>query len=415
MGLKAHSSLTSVNLSFNGLGLQAGRAIASALAHHHGLVSVNLRNNKMGKGGFKAVAGRLGQLLNLEDCWLEKYVFNARPRFKHLAVNADGGKVASVFEKVDSGSGAAEGEGVPVATEAAVGKILVSDISSGKRVTVLELERPVKNVDVLAWSPDGSKIVGCVGCAVVVWDACSGVTLREMQGHAEEVCAVAWSPDNTNFVTASRDKTLIIWDAVTGARVLTLEGHSFAVAAVDWSPDGSRIVSGGQGLGTAAFPWDNPGEVFVWDAASGERLLVLRGNRRCVRAVSWSPDGMCIASASDRVVISDARTGHEISSLSVSFEQPDCGISSVAWSPDGDQLAVGVEGKIVVWEANSGRQIAEIGENIGAHITGLAMVSRHEERESGTGSSGASGNTIVSRFFGGGVVVWGCMKKASSC
>ena len=40
------------------------------------------------------------------------------------------------------------------------------------------------------------------------------------------------------------DKTVKVWDAASGQEVLTLKGHTDAVTSVAFSPDGKRIVSG---------------------------------------------------------------------------------------------------------------------------------------------------------------------------
>ena len=42
-----------------------------------------------------------------------------------------------------------------------------------------------------------------------------------------------------------------------------LAGHHGAVMSVAWSPDGRRLASGGD---------SQSGELFVWDAHSGERM-----------------------------------------------------------------------------------------------------------------------------------------------
>ena len=56
-----------------------------------------------------------------------------------------------------------------------------------------------------------------------------------------------------------------VWDAATGQEILTLKGHTGWVGSVAFSPDGKRLASAGQMDGT----------VKVWDAATGQETLTL--------------------------------------------------------------------------------------------------------------------------------------------
>jgi len=67
---------------------------------------------------------------------------------------------------------------------------------------------------------------------------------------------VSFSPDGKRIVSGNHDKTVKVWDAATGQKTLTLKGHSGPVNSVSFSPDGKRIVSGGRG------------GVKIWDISS---------------------------------------------------------------------------------------------------------------------------------------------------
>ena len=101
------------------------------------------------------------------------------------------------------------------------------------------------------------------------------------------------------------------------------------------SPDGKLAAAG-------AGRWDQPGEVGVWDLASGKQLLHL-AQPRGVASVAFSPDGKLLAwgNWSNEVHLAEAPSGNEVAV----FKMPRA--PRVAFSPDGALLAVAAEGGIV--------------------------------------------------------------------
>ena len=94
--------------------------------------------------------------------------------------------------------------------------------------------------------------------------------------------SVAFSPDGKRIVTGSWDKTVKVWDAATGQEVLTLKGHTTGVRSVAFSPDGKRIVTGIGGINAT---------VKVWDAEKEQNVLVLKGHTDTVTSVAFTDDG----------------------------------------------------------------------------------------------------------------------------
>jgi WD40 repeat protein len=88
-----------------------------------------------------------------------------------------------------------------------------------------------------------------------------------LRGHLNDVRAVSFSPDGKRLATASADDTARVWDATSGQELLVLRGHSSLVAAVAFSPDGTRL---------ATASWDKTAK--VWDASNGQELMTLRGH-----------------------------------------------------------------------------------------------------------------------------------------
>ena len=99
--------------------------------------------------------------------------------------------------------------------------------------------------------------------------------------------------------------------------LFTLRAHTSAFS-VAFSHDGQRLATAGSG-----FEDDDGknrgwrGEVKVWDAQSGQGLLVLPEFSRPIRSVAFSPDGTQLAIGGDLNVVTlwDSHTGQELTKL----------------------------------------------------------------------------------------------------
>jgi len=162
-----------------------------------------------------------------------------------------------------------------------------------------------------------------------------------------EIKSAAFSPDGKQLAAASSNNTLQVWDAATAEELLTLKGHTARVVSVAYSPDGKQLASASRDK-----------TVRVWSAATGEELLTLKGHTGAIHIVTFSPDGQSLASASvDRTVkIWNATTGDELCTLGGHPWDVDC----VVFSPDGRRLASMSLQTAIIWDAATGRELLTV-------------------------------------------------------
>ncbi len=147
--------------------------------------------------------------------------------------------------------------------------------------------------------------------------------------------AVAYSPDGTRIVSASGDLgkpgEMKVWDAATGEEMLSLKGHTQTVASLSFSPDGNSIVTGS---------YDTT--LKVWDASATYDLRVLRGHTSWVQRVSFTPDGKRLVSrdGGDRQITWDLASGQPVA------DEVERRLPNSPRSPDGRLFAL-PEGNVI--------------------------------------------------------------------
>src|SRR5215831_10748100 len=120
----------------------------------------------------------------------------------------------------------------------------------------------------IEWSPNSRFLAGgSFQREMQVWDVSTGTRRWVGHGQPTTIRRVAWSPDGRHLASCGYDGSVVLWEASTGTQQARLQGHRGMVMCVAWSPDRTRLASGGGGRGS--------GELFIWDAQSGELLHTL--------------------------------------------------------------------------------------------------------------------------------------------
>lgn len=209
----------------------------------------------------------------------------------------------------------------------------------------------------VAFSADGEWLASSGRDKVVhLWSAHGGEDERVASIHDDRVLGLACSPDGRWAASGSHDATCRLWEVESGAAGRCLRGHGGAVEGVAFSPCSSKVVTGS---------WDRT--VGVWSVETGVLIHRLRGHGDKVHAVAVSADGQWIASASeDRTVrawrLASAGEEHTV------LVGGESGFLSVAFAPDGGELAAGDRaGAVWLWRLDREHGTYGVPEMIHAH------------------------------------------------
>ena len=165
--------------------------------------------------------------------------------------------------------------------------------------------------------------------------------MRTFTGWGSTVGTVSWYPD-AGLVAAAHGgygDSIRVYSTEDGSEKLRIEAtepdNGFGSAAV--SPDGrmvAAISSGGR-------------YVTIWDGVFGTLFDRLESLQE-VRSLEWCPgrSGVLAAAGSEGVQVWDVLSlHHQVLSLLRLGETAGC----VAWSPDGNMLAVGLSSRVEIW------------------------------------------------------------------
>lgn len=201
----------------------------------------------------------------------------------------------------------------------------------------------------LAWSPDGNKLAFVQGTGVpeggiyvLEVEENRKVKLVGQQGYFGDL---VWSPDGTRLAFSYQRNIYVMNADGSNMEALTSGSESGYDSSPTWSPDGSRIAfSRATTLDTISFG-DPIVDIFEVKA-DGSHLIRLTGEpfTGIIFSLAWSPDGGQIAfvqnsdathSAGQDIYVLNVREGNSTNLTN----SPGSNESDLAWSPDGSQVA----------------------------------------------------------------------------
>src|SRR5262245_16814079 len=248
-------------------------------------------------------------------------------------------------------------------------------------------------VFLLAFSPDGGRLVsGGRDRFLCLYDVALERRQARLQMYGGGHTAVAFAPDGQAVVAGHRYEklflrsggVLLFWDVADPEARASHVRRPGGINDLAFSPDGQTLAVAESNHIVRLWPWGT-GErprrtsrrfrgsvrrvafapaadvpllavatgrtVELWDAGLAEKRAVLKGHRRDVRALAFSPDGRLLLSGGvDRTVrLWDVRTGQERAAFNWGLGA----VHAVAFAPDGMTAAAGGDKPhIVVWDVD---------------------------------------------------------------
>ncbi|MEJ2486272.1 MAG: BTAD domain-containing putative transcriptional regulator [Anaerolineales bacterium] len=170
------------------------------------------------------------------------------------------------------------------------------------------------------------------------------------------------SPDGEKAVTGFLDGHIILWDLATKQELVRMKGSESGINDVAISPNGSVVLSG-----------DVDGHVGLWDLGTGRENLQLEGHAGSVYTVAISSDGQTGVSGglgsdgSGELILWDLATGEQIRQ----FHSNAASVTAAGLNPIGNLLLVATgeydpcplynigsdKGELTLWNVDSGETL----------------------------------------------------------
>jgi len=201
-----------------------------------------------------------------------------------------------------------------------------------------------------AVSPDSTLVASASGDGTVrVWSMLREEQMAMFHAWREKFAAaraVAFSDDGRIVASGADDGTIKLWSVSEQKEIRVFNEQSLPVTG---------LVFASGSLASSTGDWRNnqrPGELRLWDVASGRERAVFRGHASEIKCVAADAKGTLLASTASN---GDVRLWNLADRTELRTIRPDSMSGSLAFSPDGRWLAMGhYSGSVTLWDVDGG-------------------------------------------------------------
>ncbi len=215
----------------------------------------------------------------------------------------------------------------------------------------LDLDQSIKNICV---SDDGGLLVVATASQLQIHK----ILGQPNQRTCEAVATINVPTNSVEYIQPLRSTF-----AVASSEQITLYNYDGSISGRIHRTEDEKIARNANGDLLTLYPCDNLARTYA--SQGGELVDELRGNGNVIYAADFTAEGELITGGRDRKV----RIFKEpaIASMTTLLSGHDHWLWSVAFSPDGKQLATSsYDGRVMVWDAESGEVLRELKDHRGS-------------------------------------------------
>ncbi|HXT39405.1 MAG TPA: c-type cytochrome domain-containing protein [Candidatus Angelobacter sp.] len=224
-------------------------------------------------------------------------------------------------------------------------------------------------IESVVFSPDGTQLAVSGGAParfgeIQIWDVAGQKELHSYKISNDSVFGVSFSPDGGRVAFGCADKTVRVISVADGKELMKFDNHSDWVLGTLWTVDGKRLLSGSRDRAMKLI-----------NVTNGQFIDDINKLLEGVMCMARHPKEDIVAYGGDlgtpriyRIAENQGRTAanNDVNQLR-EFERQPGPVCSIAYNPDGSQIAVGnMNGEVRVYKTSDGTRVATLKENRGA-------------------------------------------------